>query len=136
MRNEDVVGVERGDTVRGRYLARQSNLTAEQAHAVAWRELGYATPAIARWLVRAVGPVTSRLDRTAAQYGLSELEGKWPTKRGVLTLLTPERLLANYPAIYLQYCEVAERSPSIVPAPVLETITELNEHGTRLLSGE
>lgn len=40
VRNEDLVGDERAATVRGRYLARQSDLIDEQAHALAWRELG------------------------------------------------------------------------------------------------
>jgi hypothetical protein len=131
VRNEDVVGDERAATVRGRYLARQSDLTDEQAEALAWRELGYTAAAIARELDRAEGTVNGWLDRTAAQYCLCAIETKWPAKRQDLTPMTREHLLECHPAVRLQYVEVAERYPSVVPSEVMETVRELTEHGTR-----
>jgi DNA-directed RNA polymerase specialized sigma24 family protein len=83
VRNEDTVGDERAATVRGRYLARQSDLTDEQAHALAWRELGYTAMAIARRLDRSDGTIDSWLDRTAAQYCLCAIETKWPETVGI-----------------------------------------------------
>lgn len=116
IRNEDVVGDERAATVRGRYLARQSDLTDEQAEALAWRELGYTAAAIARELDRAEGTVNGWLDRTAAQYCLCAIETKWPAKRQDLTPMTREHLLECHPAV--------------VPSKVMETVRELTEHGT------
>jgi hypothetical protein len=131
VRNEDVVGDERAATVRGRYLARQSDLTDEQAEALAWRELGYTAAAIARELDRAEGTVNGWLDRTAAQYCLCAIETKWPAKRQDLTPMTREHLLECHPAVRLQYVEVAERYPNVVPSEVMETVRELTEYGTR-----
>jgi DNA-binding CsgD family transcriptional regulator len=131
VRNEDLVGDERAAQVRGRYLAQTTDLTDEQAEALAWRELGYTAAAIARELDRAEGTVESWLARTAAQYCLCAIETKWPAIRGDLTPMTCEHLLECHPAVRLQYREVAERSPSVVPAEVMETVRELNEHGTR-----
>lgn len=131
VRNEDVVGDERAATVRGRYLARQSDLPDEQAHALAWRELGYTAAAIARELDRAAGTIDGWLDRIAAQYGLCAIETKWPAKRQDLTPMTREHLLKCSPAVRLQYVEVAERYPNVVPPEVMETVSELNEYGTR-----
>jgi hypothetical protein len=45
--------------------------------------------------------------------------------------MTREHLLACHPAVRLQYIEVAERDPSVVPSEVRETIADLNEYGTR-----
>jgi hypothetical protein len=100
VRNEDAVGDERAATVRGRYLARQSDLTDEQAHALAWRELGYTVVAIARQFDRAEGTIKGWLDRTAAQYGLSAIETKWPAPRTDLELMTRERLVASLDELF------------------------------------
>jgi hypothetical protein len=131
VRNEDLVGHDRAATIRSRYLAQTTDLTDEQAEAVAWRELGYTAGAIARELDRAEGTITSWLDRTAAQYCLCAIETKWPAKRQDLTTMTREHLLECHPAVRLQYVEVAERYPSVVPSEVMETVSELTEHGTR-----
>jgi hypothetical protein len=131
VRNEDLVGDERAAQVRGRYLARQSDLTDEQAEALAWRELGYTAAAIGRELGRAEGTIESWLDRTAAQYCLCAIETKWPAKRQDLTPITREHLLMCHPAVRLQYVAVAEQYPSVVPSEVMETVSELTEHGTR-----
>ena len=131
VRNEDLVGHDRAATIRGRYLARTTDLTDEQAEAVAWHELGYTAGAIARQLDRAEGTITSWLDRTAAQYGLCAIETKWPAKRQDLTPMTREHLLECHPAVRLQYREVADCYPSVVPSAVLDTVRELNEYGTR-----
>jgi hypothetical protein len=136
VRNEDKVGDKRASTVRGRYLAQQSDLTDEQAHALAWRELGYTATAIARRLDRAEGTIEGWLDRTAAQYGLCAIETKWPAVRGNLALMTREHLLACHPAVRLQYVDVAERYPSVVPPEVQEMIADVNEYGTRPRSEE
>jgi hypothetical protein len=45
--------------------------------------------------------------------------------------MTREHLLECHPAVRLQYVEKADRSPSVVPSEVMETISELNEYGTR-----
>jgi hypothetical protein len=131
VRNEDDVGDERAATVRGRYLAQQSDLTDEQAHALAWRELGYTAVAIARRRDRAEGTIEGWLDRTAAQYGLCAIETKWPAKRQDFIPMTDDHLLAYHPAVRLQYRGVAERYPSVVPFEVMEPVRELNEYGTR-----
>lgn len=131
VRNEDIVGDERAAEVRGRYLARQSDLTDKQAHGLAWHELGYASGGIARRLDCSEGTIDGWLDRTAAQYCLCAIETKWPPKRGNLTEMTREHLLMCHPAVRLQYIAVAERYPTVVPSEVMETVSELNEHGTR-----
>jgi hypothetical protein len=45
--------------------------------------------------------------------------------------MTPEHLPECHPAVRLQYVEVAERYPAVVPSEVMETVSELTEHGTR-----
>lgn len=45
--------------------------------------------------------------------------------------MTREHLLECHPAVRLQYVAVAERYPSVVPSEVMETVSELTEHGTR-----
>jgi hypothetical protein len=136
VRNEDAVGDERAATVRGRYLARQSDLTDEQAHALAWRELGYTATAIARRRDRAGGTIEGWLDRAAAQYGLCAIATKWPATRGELTPMTREHLLACHPAVRLQYVTVAERYPNVVPPDVLATVADLTERESRPSSDE
>lgn len=131
VRNEDVVGDKRAAEVRGRYLAQTSDLSDDQAEAVAWRELGYTAAAIARELDRAEGTIERWLARTAAQYCLCTIETKWPTKRGDLTPMTREHLLQCSPAVRLQYVEKAERYPDVVPFEVMEVVETLTEHGTR-----
>lgn len=42
-----------------------------------------------------------------------------------------ERFLMCHPAVRLQYIEVAERFPTVVPSEVMATGSELSEHGTR-----
>jgi hypothetical protein len=74
VRKESLVGPDRAATVRSRYLAQTSDLTDEQAEAVADREMGYTAAAIARELDRAEGTVNGWLDRTAAQYCLCAIE--------------------------------------------------------------
>lgn len=71
------------------------------------------------------------LARTAAQYGLCAIETKWPANQQDLTPMTDEHLLECHPAVQLQYVEVADRYPSVVPSEVMGTVRELTEHGTR-----
>ena len=87
VRNE-VVGNERAAQVRGRYLARQSDLADEQAAAFMGARVGVTAVAIVQQLDRAEGTITGWLDRTAAQYGVCAIETKWFAKRQDLTPMT------------------------------------------------
>lgn len=131
VRNEDAVGDERAATVRGRYLARQSDLTDDQAHALAWRELGYAAVAIARRRDRTAGTIEGWLDRAGAPVWTLCDRDEMACHERRLTPMTREHLLACHPAVRLQYVTVAERYPSVVPPDVLATVADLTEHGTR-----
>lgn len=107
---------------RSRYLARTTDLTDEQARALAYREQGYSHSGIAAKIDSTKGSVSDYMRRIAAQYGLSAIWTKTEEERTDLEEVDHERLEALSASVRRQYVEIAEHAPEHVPASVREEV--------------
>lgn len=116
--SEQQLSEERRATKRARYLEKATDLTERQAHALAYREMGYSHSAIAREIGSTKGTVATWMRRTVAQYGLSTVETKTTEERGGITEVTPDELTALPGPVREQYLEHARRAPEYIPGDV------------------
>lgn len=109
---------------RARYLAATTDLSEQQALALAYREQGYTASAIARLIDSTEGTVHGYMTWIAAQYSLSATETKLKEERTDLEEVDLERVLALPEPVREDYATVAKQAPEHVPAAVLEEVLD------------
>lgn len=109
---------ERVATERASFLERTTDLTDREALALGYREQGYSSSAIARFMDSTKQTIKRYMDRIVVQYGLEAIETKPPDDHGDLEPVTVQRLGQLSDAVLEQWLEAAADHPDQVPVEV------------------
>jgi hypothetical protein len=104
---------------RGRFLARTTDLSDQQARAVAYAELGYSPTGIASRIDSTSSTVKRYLERAAIQYGFDTIYHPKPVDdrgRTKLEPITHEDVLALAPRTREWWVETAEKHEDAAPS--------------------
>lgn len=122
MRGGDDADKRRQAKERAQYLRVTTDLDADEALAVAWKEMGYAAPAIARRCGCAPVTIEKRLDRAIAQYGLEAAHPTEEAERGDLEAISPAYFEALSEGVIDLYRQAAVQHPQHVPEGCWEIV--------------